>query len=150
MAEGHFKAGPPEEFWKGFQQHMGYSDAEMEQFKKDPKKIRTAPLMVSPKMRNSTMVIEVVESHGCAEGMKVGDKLYFTGIAHLDSKRSSDWCAYALSQATTFAYCCHNMILQDIDPNEMYSQYFACFDCGSKYGWGHVVMKAYVIDESKK
>lgn len=147
---GHFKEGPPEEFWKGFQQHMGYSDAEIEHFRKDPKKARTAPVMPSPKVRNSTLVFEVVEAHGCAEGMKVGDKLYFTGLACMDPKRSSPWCAYALSYATTMAYNAHNMVLQDLDPNEMYSSYFSCFDCGPKYGWGQITMKAYVIDESKK
>lgn len=147
---GHFEEGPPEEFWKGLQQHLGYSDEEMERFKKDPKKTRTAPLMASPEIRNSTLVFEVVKSHGCAEGMKVGDKLYFNGIALMDPKRSSPWCAYALSHITSFANLCHNMLLQGIDPNEMYTSYSSCLDCGSEYGWGQVVMKAYVVDESEK
>ena len=147
---GHFKQGPPEEFWKGFQAHMGYSDAEMEHFLKDPKKANIAPLMAGPKMRNSTMVIEVVKSHGCAEGVKVGDKLYFTGIASMDTQRSSRWCAYALSHVGTFANIYHNMILLGLNPDDVYSQYFNCYDCGSDEGWGLVIMKAYVIDESKK
>ncbi len=147
---GHFKEGPPEEFWKGFQQHMGYTDEEMKRFKKDAKKVKTAPKMASPRMRNSTMVIEVVEAHGCAEGMKVGDKLYFTGIANLDPARSSRWCAYALSHITNFANLYHNMILQGLDPNEACSQYSACMDCGTDRGWGGITMKAYVIDEGKK
>lgn len=147
---GHFKEAPPEEFWKGFKEHMGYTDEELEHFMKDPKKVNIAPLMASPKMRNSTMVIEVVDSHGCAEGVKVGDKLYFTGIANLDTQRSSRWCAYALSHITIFANLFHNMILKGLNPNEVYSQYFSCYDCGSDKGWGQVVMKAYVIDESKK
>jgi len=124
---GHFKEGPSEAFWKGLQQHMGYTDEEMEQHRKDPKWMKVLPLMASPKMRNSTMVFEVVKSHGCAEGMKVGD-------------------------ATTFANLCHNMILQGIDPNDMYADHFACMDCGSEHGLGlgQIVVKVYVLDESEK
>ena len=149
---GHFEEAPSEEFWNGLQQHMGYTDEEMEQHRKDPKWMKVLPLMASPKMRNSTMVFEVVKSHGCAEGMKVGDKLYFTGCANLDPKRSSPWCAYALSHATTFANLCHNMILQGIDPNDMYADHFACMDCGSEHGLGlgQIVVKVYVLDESEK
>lgn len=146
---GHFKEGPPEEFWKGIQQHMGYTDEEMEHHRKDPKWMKVLPLMASPKMRNSTMVFEVVKSYGCAEGMKVGDKLYFTGCALLDPKRSSPWCAYALSYATVFANLCHNMILQGIGPNEMYADHFSCMDCGTEHGLGQVIVKVYVLQEGE-
>jgi uncharacterized repeat protein (TIGR04076 family) len=146
----HFKQETPADFWKGFQQHMGYSDAEMLDFKNDPKKIKNAPKMADPRIRNSTLVFEVVKSHGCAEGMKVGDKLYFNGVALLDAKRSSNWCAYALAYAVTKAEVCHNLLLQGIDPNQMYGDYFSCYDCGSELGWGQIVIKAYVINEDKK
>ena len=146
----HFEEGPPEEFWKGFQQHMGYTDEEMEHFRNNPKKVNMVPVMASPKVRNSTLVFEVVKSHGCAEGMKVGDKLYFTGCGLLDLKRSSPWCAGALSHIAVFAYLCRSMILHGIDPNEMYPDHFSCLDCGSEYGWGHVITKAYVLEEDKK
>jgi hypothetical protein len=147
---GHFKAGPPEEFWKGFQQHMGYSDAELKLFKKDPKKFKWAPVLASPKIRNLTLVFEVMETHGCAEGMKAGDKLYFKGLTMLDPTRSSPWCSYAITYAITLSFACHNLALHGIDPNEMYGDHFNCWDCGSKRGWGNIAMKAYVIDESKK
>ena len=146
----HFKtADVPEELWKGLQQHLGYSDEEMKRFRNDPKKARTALFMPQPEMRNSTLVFEVVKSHGCAEGMKVGDKLYFTGCGLLDVKRSSPWCAFALSHISTFALIAQNMILQGVDPNEMYTQYSSCLDCGSEFGWGQVAIKAYVVKEEK-
>lgn len=144
----HFRAADvPEELWKGLQQHLGYSDEEMERFKNDPKKARTALFMPRPEMRNATLVFEVVKSHGCAEGMKVGDKLYFTGCGLLNVKRSSPWCAFALSHISTFALIAQNMMLQGIDPNEMYTPYSSCLDCGSDLGWGQVSIKAYVIKE---
>ena len=144
---GHFKAEPPEGFWKGLQQHMGYTDEELETFKKCPKRGKWAPHMASPEIQNSTLVIEVVESHGCGNGMKVGDGLYFQGCGLLDPKRSSPWCAHAFHGVSVFSNICHNLILHGIDPNDMYADHFSCLDCGTKYGWGLVIMKAYVIKE---
>ncbi len=144
----HFKAGPPEEFWKGVQQHMGYSDEEMEAYKKHPKKSNWALPMASPEIQNATLVFEVVESHGCAVGMKPGDRLYFTGGGGvLDPKRSSPWCLNALAHMESFGYTVQNLMLHGIDPNDMYFDHFSCGDCGSKYGWGLVTMKAFVIKE---
>lgn len=145
---GHFKAGSSDEFWNGLQQHMGFSDEEMEQFKKHPKKSKWAQPMASPAIQDSTLVFEVVDSHGCANGMKVGDKLYFnTGCGILDLKRSSPWCVHAFVHVSSYANICHNLILHGIDPNDMYADHFGCADCGSKFGWGQVIMKAYVIKE---
>jgi len=144
----HFHAaGTPDEFWKGFQQHMGMSDAEMDNFKKCPKRSKWAPHMASPEIQNSTMVCEVVESHACANGMKPGDKLYFQGCGLLDTKRSDPWCASAMAPIPVFSNICHNLILHGIDPNEMYADHNACLDCGTKYGWGQVIMKVYVIKD---
>ncbi len=144
---GHFKAEPPEGFWKGLQEHMGYTDEELEIFKQCPKRGKWAPYMASPEIQNSTLVIEVVESHGCGNGMKVGDRLYFQGCGLLDPKRSSPWCAHAFHGVSGFSNICHNLILHGIDPNDMYADHFSCLDCGTKYGWGLVIMKAYVIKE---
>jgi uncharacterized repeat protein (TIGR04076 family) len=151
MAEsGHFKAGPPEEFWKGLQQHMGYSDEEMARLKKHPKFSKVMPIMPTRQIQGKSMIIEVVRSHGCAEGMKVGDRLYFTGCSNLDPARSSHWCAYNMSHIMAHANLCHNMLLQGIDPNEMYSNHFSCPDCGSELGLGLVVNRVTVIDEPEK
>jgi uncharacterized repeat protein (TIGR04076 family) len=152
MAKEHFdeEAVEPgsEEFWKMFQDHMGYSDEEVARFRADPKRSKLPMIMGSPKMRNSTLIFEVVESHACAEGMEVGDKLYFTGVARLDPSRSSPWCAHALSCAHMHANCCQSLIVNGIDPNEMYWDHFSCCDCGTEYSWGNVKMRAYVIDET--
>ena len=146
---GHFKAGPPEAFWKGLQQHMDYTDEELEIFKNDPKRSKWAAPMAGPDIQNSTLIFEVVESHGCANGMKPGDRLYFQGSGLLEPERSSKWCAHALLGVSGFSNICHNLILHGIDPNEMYADHFACLDCGTKYGWGQVIIKAYVIKEDK-
>jgi len=146
----HFAVKPAENFdWEEFQEHMGFSDEEVEQWKNHPKKGKYAPIMCSPAIQNSTLIIEVVESHGCANGMKVGDRLYFQGCGLLDTERSSRWCGHALGYAMPFSNMAHNLIMQGVDPNSMYYNHFTCGDSGSKLGWGQVVMKAYVVDESK-
>ena len=146
---GHFKEAQGD-FWEGFQAHMGYTDEELEFFKQKPKLPKIVPKMLNPKLRNSTLIIEVIKSHGCSEGMKAGDKLYFTGCSLLDTKRSSNWCAYAMFMAGQYAALCQNMIIQGLDPNDKYEENFGCMDCGLEYGWGMIVMTAYVIDESDR
>jgi uncharacterized repeat protein (TIGR04076 family) len=146
----HFTADSAEAFdWKEFQKHMGFSDEETEQWKNHPKKGIYVSRMCTPSIQKSTLIIEVVESHGCANGMKVGDRLYFEGCGLLDTKRSSRWCGHALGMCMPFSNIAHNLIMHGKDPNAMIYNTFPCGDSGSKYGWGQVKMKAYVVDESK-
>ena len=146
----HFKgADVPEEFLKLIQQHLGYSDQEMGRFKDNPNLVKMAMFFASPEVRSKTLVFEVVKSHGCSEGMKVGDKLYFKGCGLLDVQRSSPWCAFALSHISTFAYTAQNLILQGVDPNKVYSAYSSCLDCGSEFGVGQVAIKAYIIEDNQ-
>jgi len=143
----HFHAtDSPEEFWSGLQKHMGYTDEELENFKKCPKRGKWAPHLASPEIQGSTVVFEVVESHGCALSMKPGNKLYLQGCGLLDTKRSDPWC-YAALDYSGKAGICMDLILHGIDPNDMYADHFSCLDCGTKYGWGQVIMKAYVIKD---
>jgi uncharacterized repeat protein (TIGR04076 family) len=146
----HFQADSAETFdWKGFQTHMGYTDEELEAYKKHPKKAKFAPIMCQPKIQKSTLIIEVVKSRGCANGLKVGDRLYFEGCGLLDLKRSSRWCGHAMGHCMAFSNVAHNLLIHGKDPNSMYYNHFPCGDAGIKHGWGHVVFKAYVVDESE-
>jgi hypothetical protein len=151
MAKEHFDLRAVEsddEFWKQFQEHMGYSDEDIAIFRSDPHRSRLPRIMTSSEMRNATMVVEVTDSYGCAEGMQPGDKLYFTGLARLDPTRSSPWCAHALVPALLHANECQTLIVNGIDPNAMYWPTQSCEDCGVKSGgWGRVSMKTYVIEE---
>ena len=64
--------------------HLGYNDEEMKIFLKNPKNEKV--LSKSLELVNKTIVIEVIESHGCASGHKVGDKFYFDGSGNLLTK----------------------------------------------------------------
>ena len=64
-----------EDTWKFMQQHLGYTDEELEIFRGNPK---NADIMSkAPDLMNKTIIAEVVASHGCNSQHHVGDKFYF-------------------------------------------------------------------------
>jgi len=145
----HFQAKSKDEFWDAFQKHMGYTEQDMKWLRKDPRRLRYAPIMGSPTVQDQTLIIEVVEAHGCANGMKPGDKLVFEGCGLLDPTRCNRWCGNALGEIGMISYACHCLLLHGLDANEIYSPYFSCTDCGTKYGWGQVIMRARIVKEPK-
>ena len=61
-----------EEIWKRFQRHMGYTDKELELFRSDPEKVKM--VTETPDFVKCNVIAEVIESHGCHAGHKVGDR----------------------------------------------------------------------------
>ena len=133
--------------WKKFQKHNQYTDEELENFKADPRRANAAPIIFSPDIAKKTMIIEVVESHGCTAGLKPGDQLVFSALGLLDPKRSKPWCAQAMSEIGSFANMFQDRFVAGLDPNDCLYSYFSCMDAGPKCGWGQVIMKAYVEEE---
>jgi len=136
--------------WKRFQRHLDYSDEELENFRGDPRKARAAPKLFSREVTKKFLVFEVVKSHGCAARMKVGDRLFFRGFAILDLKRSNPtWCAHALAAIPSIANMALDRYIAGLDPDDMVYNHIPCLDVGAEHGWGQVIMKAYVQDESE-
>jgi len=74
--------------------HLGYTDEEMELWLKNPR--NQEALLKIPGLLQKTIVIEVVEAHGCASLHKVGDKFYFDGPGNLLTKLNPERiCIYA-------------------------------------------------------
>ena len=73
-----------EETWKFMQQHLGYTDEELEVFRSNPKNVDI--MSKAPELMNKTIIAEVVASHGCASQHKVGDRFYFDGAGNLITK----------------------------------------------------------------
>jgi uncharacterized repeat protein (TIGR04076 family) len=145
----NFQAKKGEPFdWKAFQKHMGYTDEEMKALKNDPEKMQYAQTIFTPEIQNKWLIFEVVESHGCEAGLKVGDRIYFEGLNTLDVKRSSNWCLRSFANAYLMGYSMRNLIMQGVDPNEIYADHCGCLDAGSKFGLGRVIFKAYAVDKS--
>ena len=85
-----------EEAWKFIQQHLGYTDEELELFRSNPK--NTDIVSKAPDLMNKTIVAEVVTSHGCNSQHQVGDKFYFDGAGNLLTKLNPKRiCIHALS-----------------------------------------------------
>src|SRR4030043_1762268 len=73
-----------EDVWKFYQEHLGYSDKEMKKFR--GKSRNEDVISEAPALLNKTIVVEVVESHGCNSQHKVGDRFYFDGAGNLLTK----------------------------------------------------------------
>lgn len=133
--------------WKAFQEHMNLSDEEIEAWRADPVKSESALRMHSSGVRRKWLIVEVVKSQRCGNGLKVGDRLYFEAIAKLDPVRSSRWCGHNMMFLPMVQDICHNLLIRGRDPSEgFFPNHFSCIDTTSKYGWGYVENKIYVVD----
>jgi uncharacterized repeat protein (TIGR04076 family) len=139
-----------ERTWKGIQQYLGYNDEEMKQFRENPR--NEDVLSKTALMLNKTIVAEVVESHGCDSGHKVGDKIYFDGrgVSLLTKLGPSRICIFALHSVALAIPALAELLYAGINPNEMRFKRFGCPDVGVKCGgWGHIVMEMRVEDRNK-
>ena len=138
-----------ENVWSYFQQHLGYTDEEMARFRSDPR--NEDVLVKGMELMNKTIVAEVVESHGCNSGHKVGDKFCMDGAGNVISKLCpSRMCIYALSAIVPGVLAMNELLFAGADPNEMRFKRAGCFDVGIQCGgWGHIVMEVRMEDRKK-
>ncbi|MFX1451319.1 MAG: hypothetical protein ACFFCM_10780 [Promethearchaeota archaeon] len=129
--------------------HLGYTDKEMELWLQNPR--NQEALFKIPSLLQKTIVIEVVESHGCSSLHKVGDKFYFDGPGNLITKLSPKRvCIYALSEMERLIFAAQELFYAGIDPNEMRIKRVGCFDIGLKCGgWGRIILELKFIDKDK-
>ncbi len=97
-----------EDLMKLMQKHLGYNDAEAKLFCDNQ---RNADLVSKAEaMMNKTIVIEVVESHGCNSHHKTGDKFYFDGVGNLITKLSpKKICCFALEPMAKLIFGAHEL-----------------------------------------
>ncbi len=137
------------ETWDLIQKHLGYNDEEMKLFKENP---RNAVVMSkAPELMNKTIVFEVVESHGCNSGHKVGDKFYFDGAGNLLTKLSpKKICIYALEPLAKYIFASNELVYSGADPNSVQFNRTTCFDVGVQCGgWGKIVLEGRVEDRKR-
>lgn len=135
-----------EQMWRIMQKRLGYTNEEMQKFKADPRNVDV--LRKSADLAGKTIVLQVVESHGCNSRHKVGDKLYFDAVGNLLSERCpSKVCSYALNSAIMMVFAANEMLYAGIDPNQMRFHRASCFDVGLNCGgWGRIVLELSVED----
>lgn len=132
--------------WKLMKSHLGYTDEEMKLFRENPR--NEDVLSKAPSLLNKTVVLTVVESHGCSSQHKVGDRFYFNGAGNLLTKRCpKKVCIYALGAATSMIFASSELFYAGVDPNDMRFKRTACFDVGVQCGgWGRIVLELSVHD----
>ena len=135
--------------WKIIKKHLGYSKEEMEIFRSNPRNEEV--LSKALDLQRKTIIVEIVESHGCNSQHRVGDKFYFDGAGNLLTKLSpKKICVYALSAISTQIFTTNELLYAGIDPNEMRFKRAACFDVGLECGgWGRIVMEVRIEERDK-
>ncbi len=135
-----------EELLRFMQQHLGYTDEEMELFRSNPKNLEI--LSKVPALMQKTIVAEVVASHGCNSQHQVGDKFYFDGAGNLLTKLNPKRiCIHALSALSGPVYVVNELFYAGIDPNDMRLNRVGCFDVGVRCGgWGRIALAVRMED----
>jgi uncharacterized repeat protein (TIGR04076 family) len=137
-----------EDMKKNIKERLDYNDEELKLFLDNPKNIeiltKSAPLL------NKTIVIEVIESKGCASQHKKGDKIYFDGSGNLLTKLSPKRiCIYALSVLESLITSALELIYAGVNPDVMRFKRVGCTDIGLECGgWGRIIMELSVIDRN--
>ena len=139
-----------EDVWKFYQQRLGYSDDEMKKFRQNPR--NEDVISKAPALMNKTIIVEVVDSHGCNSQHNVGDKFYFDGAGNLITKLCPKRiCFGALHSALPLVSIPSELFCAGVDPNEMRFKRTGCSDVGVQCGgWGHIVMEVRVEDRKKE
>ena len=121
--------------------HLGYTDEEMKVWLDNPRNQEV--VLKAPALLQKTIVITVVEAHGCSSLHKVGQKFYFDGPGNLLTKLNPKRiCIYAISQMERLIFAAQELFYAGIDPNKMRIKRGGCFDIGLKCGgWGRIVFE---------
>ena len=127
--------------WKFIKKQLGFTDEEMKKFRENPR--NEDILNKAPELLKKTIVVEVIDSHGCNSQHKVGDKLYFDAVGNLLTKKCpKKICIHALNAITPQIFTVNELLCAGVDPNEMRFKRAACFDVGLECGgWGRIVME---------
>jgi hypothetical protein len=134
----------PDKAWVYFKDMMGYSNKELEMFKKHPATLKF--IRRAGDFAKYTAVYEVVESKNCLSRQKVGDKYYAPGAINLNLKQGTDKiCPYLLPPITRMAWNIFERIVEGLDPLPLFD-HGQCDDVGVMCGgWGRVVIKVSMI-----
>jgi uncharacterized repeat protein (TIGR04076 family) len=129
-----------------FQQHLGYSDEEMELFRARPENLDV--VAKGPELMRKTIIVEVVESHGCNSQHKVGDRFIFDGAGNLlTAKCPQRICFGALHGLGPLIFATSELAYAGVDPGSLRFNRTGCIDVGVRCGgWGHIVLDVRVED----
>jgi uncharacterized repeat protein (TIGR04076 family) len=123
---------------------LGYSDAQWETWKSNPRNLKMAGNLMD--VLKYKVVAKVTFSSGCGAGHKVGDRIVFGGDGTLLCRESPDRvCVGLLSPVNPIIGGVLDKICNGEDPTQMAFNKVHCIDVGVDHGgWGEVVVEVKV------
>ncbi len=139
-----------EKRWKKFQESQGYTDKEIAVFRSNPKFVKA--MEHAPKFITHKIIVEVVESHNCNAGHKVGDKFVLTGNGYLIRDECPKYmCIHALNAFAPYIWAMWERMYEDLDLDGLLFDLVHCPDVGCmRGGWGELIMKMYAVEVPKE
>ena len=136
---------PQELDWEAFAESMGYSPDQLEIFRSHPNNEFVAKH--AGRLDKWWIVAEIVESHGCAAGHEVGDKIYFSPHGVLETEKSPPRiCLHAFPGLASAVAVMQERIISGLDPDPNLFRHIGCIDVGVQCGgWGRIAFKLYGV-----
>jgi uncharacterized repeat protein (TIGR04076 family) len=135
--------------WKKFQEHHGLTDKELAIHRSNPKHVKA--MENGPAFVKYKMVIEVIESHNCGAGHKVGDKFVVDAGGCLVPEecppgRLCVSLVYAMKPVVDRMW----QAFYD-NSTDVFQDTVHCTDVGThRGGWGEVVMRIHAVPKDTK
>lgn len=129
--------------WDDFGRSMGYSLDELETFRSHPNNEFVA--QHAGRLDKWWIVAEVTESHGCAAGHEVGEKLFFSPHGLLETEKGPRRiCLHAFPGLASAVAVMQERIISGLDPDLF--RHIGCIDVGVQCGgWGRIAFKLYGV-----
>lgn len=131
--------------WEAFRLSMGYTSEELDAFRSHANNAYVVEN--AARLNRWVIVAEVMDSHGCAAGHKVGDRLYFSPHGVLETEKSPPRiCVQAIPALASAVAVFQERIIAGLTPNPYLFRQVGCVDVGVACGgWGHVAFKLFAV-----
>jgi uncharacterized repeat protein (TIGR04076 family) len=128
--------------WLAAKERLGYTDDEMELFKKHPFSHKILSDRAIMGMLRTTIIFEVVQARNCNVGHKVGDKFYFNGEGYMITRKCPDKiCPCLMPFMTRMMWLIPERICEGLDPKPTFP-FGHCDDVGIECGgMGQVLLE---------
>ncbi|MBI5249000.1 MAG: hypothetical protein HY912_05845 [Desulfomonile tiedjei] len=137
---------------KRFGDRVGYTEADLEQFRNDDPRVRLMEKIAAAAARYSIEAM-IVQARHCNSGYKTGDRFVLdidgNFISKLCPKRL---CVYAVSQLAVPVALVNERLSEGLAPNEFhFMRHVRCLDVGVECsGYGGIMMKVSVISRDQE
>jgi uncharacterized repeat protein (TIGR04076 family) len=129
--------------WRRFQEHLGYTDEELALYRSNPKHVKA--MEAASKFAKYKIVIEIIESHNCGMGYKVGDRFVVDGDGSLIlSECPPKLCVAAIAGLKSLVDRMWQAFYDS--KSEVLHDTVTCPDVGvQRGGWGEITMRVHAL-----